>query len=107
MSLKVGIVGMHGIGTPHADAYQSDPLAGLVAVCDAVKERADRAAEKYGVRAYYRLSDMLAGEELDIVDVATGGLENGSWHAEPALEALEAGKHVLVEKPLSSEIQDA
>jgi len=104
---KVGIVGMHGIGFPHADAHSSDPLSDFVAVCDAVKERADSAAEKYGVKAYYSLKDMLENEDLDVVDVATGGLENGSWHCAPAMEAMEAGKNVLVEKPLSSDIEEA
>jgi predicted dehydrogenase len=107
MALKVGIVGMHGIGFPHADSHAKDPLSDFVAVCDAVKERADKAAEKYGVKAYYRLSDMLENEDLDVVDVATGGLENGSWHCAPAMEAMEAGKNVLVEKPLSSDIEEA
>jgi predicted dehydrogenase len=108
MPLKVGIVGIHGIGVPHANAHSQDPLAELVAVCDAVRERADRAAERYGVKAYYSLREMLENEpDLEIVDVCTGGYENGSWHYEPAMEAMEAGKHVLVEKPLSSEIREA
>jgi len=108
MALKVGIVGMKGIGVPHADAHAQDPLADLVAICDVLKDRADSAAAKYGVKAYYSLKDMLDGEpELDIVDVSTGGLENGSWHYDPAMEAMEAGKNVLVEKPLSSDIEEA
>lgn len=108
MALKIGIVGMRGIGMTHANAYRQDPLAQLVAVCDLVKERADSAAEKLGVKAYYSLTEMLRGEpDLDIVDVTTGGFENGSWHYEPAMEAMEAGKHVLVEKPLSNDIGEA
>jgi predicted dehydrogenase len=50
---------------------------------------------------------MLRNEELDIVDVTTGGFENGSWHFEPAMEAMAAGKHVLVEKPLSNDVGEA
>ena len=108
MALKVGIVGLRGIGVPHADAHKADELSNLVAICDAHKERADAAAEKYGAKAYYSLEDMLDGEpDLDIVDVCTGGLENGSWHAGPAMIALEAGKNVLVEKPISSDIEAA
>lgn len=107
MALKIGIVGCRGIGMTHANAYQQDELADLVAVCDVVKERADAMAEKFGVRVYYNLSEMLRGEELDIVDVTTGGFENGSWHFEPAMEAIEAGKHVLVEKPLSNDVGEA
>ena len=85
MALKVGMVGMNGIGYSHAPTHTSDALADLVAICDVVKERADKAAEQYGCKAYYSLEDMLANEELDIVDVTTGGLENGSWHYEPAM----------------------
>lgn len=107
MALKVGIVGLHGIGNTHADAHSKDPLSQFVAVCDVVKERADEAAAKYGVRAYYNLSEMLRNEDLDVVDVTTGGFENGSWHFEPTMEAIEAGKNVLVEKPISNDIEEA
>ena len=107
MALKVGIVGLNGIGNTHAACHTADPLSDLAAVCDVVKSRADAAAEKYGVRAYYSLKDMLAQEDLDIVDVCTGGIENGSWHFEPAMEAMEAGKNVLVEKPISNDIREA
>lgn len=107
MALKVGIIGMRGIGNTHAAAHTADPLSNLVAVCDVVKDRADAAAQKYGVKAYYSLDEMLRNEELDIVDVTTGGYENGSWHFEPAMQAMEAGKHVLVEKPLSNNVGEA
>ncbi len=108
MALKVGVVGLRGIGMTHVDAHSKDPLANLAAVCDVVKARADAAAEKHGVKAYYSLAEMLRNEpELDIVDVCTGGYENGSWHFEPAMEAMEAGKNVLVEKPLSNDVGEA
>ncbi len=108
MALKIGITGVKGIGNTHADAYAKDDLAELVAVCDVVRERADKTAETYGVKAYYRLCDMLdAHPDLDIVDVSTGGDENGGWHYEPTMEALAAGKHVLVEKPISNRIEEA
>ena len=108
MALKVGIVGMRGIGMQHADCHTADELSDLVAVCDLHKDRADEAAEKHKVKAYYTLSDMLDGEpDLDIVDVTTGGLENASWHYEVAVEAVQSGKAVLVEKPLCGDIEEA
>jgi predicted dehydrogenase len=108
MALKVGVVGMRGIGASHADCHVKDPLAKLVAVCDVVKQRADTEAAKRNVKAYHSLKEMLENEpDLDIVDVTTGGFENGSWHFEPAMEAMEAGKHVLVEKPLSNDVHEA
>jgi predicted dehydrogenase len=107
MALRVGVVGIRGIGNRHADCHAADSLSELVAVCDVVKERADEAAEKHGIPAYYSLRDMLAAEDLDIVDVTTGGNENGGWHFEPVMEALDAGKHVLVEKPISNQVSEA
>jgi predicted dehydrogenase len=108
MPLKIVVVGLKGIGTTHCKSHAQDPLAKLVAVCDVVKERADKVAEEFGVPAYYELADALrAHPDLDLVDVCTGGYENGSWHFEPAMQALAAGKHVLVEKPLSNDILEA
>lgn len=108
MALKVGVVGMGGIGNTHAQCHKNDPLAELVAVCDVQKAKADEAAAKYGVEAFYSLREMLrAHPELNIVDVTTSGFEQGSWHYEPVMEALAAGKNVLVEKPISNDINEA
>lgn len=102
--LRVGVIGVRGIGTLHATCYKNDPLAELVAVCDIVKERADDVAQKLGVKAYYSVKDLLAGEQLDSLSVCTGGRENGGDHFAPAMECLGAGKHVLCEKPLSNDV---
>ena len=108
MALKVGVVGVNGIGKRHAECHMADDLSELVAVCDVIKERADETAETHGVKAYYSLAAMLeAHPDLEIVDVATGGNENGGWHFAPTMEALSAGKHVLVEKPISNDIDEA
>jgi len=111
MVLKVGVVGVpfpNGIGMVHASCHSKDKLAKLVAVCDIVKERADGAAREFGVNAYYSVPDMLEEEpDIEVVDVCTGGNENGSLHYEPTIQALDAGKHVLVEKPLSNDIEEA
>lgn len=108
MSLKVGMVGYNSIAVPHANAYRESDLAELVAICDVVDERAAKGAANNDAKAYPSLQAMLEGEpELDIIDVSTGGYENGSWHFEPAMEAMQAGKHVLVEKPLSSDVGQA
>jgi predicted dehydrogenase len=108
MALKIGLVGMGGIGNTHAEVYRHDDLAELVAVCDVKKEKADEAAVKYGVPAFYSLREMLATmPEIEIIDVTTSGYENGSWHYIPVMEALDAGKHVLVEKPISNDVREA
>lgn len=108
MALKVGVVGARGIGTTHAEAHSKDKLANLAGICDVVKSRADEVAKKVGTQSYANLREMLSAHpDIDIVDVCTGGFENGGWHFEPVMEALEAGKHVLVEKPISNDIGEA
>jgi predicted dehydrogenase len=87
--------------------YQADPLAELVGVCDIIKERADAAAERLGVPAFYNLPEMLTAVQPDVCSVATGGYEYGSDHYEPTMQALEAGCHVLGEKPISNVIEEA
>ena len=70
--LNVGIVGLGNIGNVHAGVY-TQKLASdvrLVAVCDLIKEKADKAAQKYGAKAFYSVEEMLKGAgELDAVSV--------------------------------------
>jgi predicted dehydrogenase len=105
--LRVGIIGMGGIGNTHADMYMDNGASRLVAVCDIIKERADAAASRLGAKAYYSAPEMFAAEDLDMVSVATAGVENGSDHYEPTIQSLEAGVHVLCEKPLCNDIEKA
>ncbi|HRR36604.1 MAG TPA: Gfo/Idh/MocA family oxidoreductase, partial [Clostridia bacterium] len=108
MAIKIGIVGMGGIGNTHARCYKADPLAQLVAVCDVIKEKADKAANKHNVQAFYCIEDMMkAHPELDLIDVTTSGFDNGSWHYEPVMKALDAGFNVMVEKPISNDNDEA
>ena len=66
MTLNVAIVGMGGIGNTHARVYQNRDDCKLVAVCDSIKERADKAAVTYGCRAFYSIQEMLsAGITID------------------------------------------
>ena len=108
MAIKVGVVGLGGIGRTHARCYTSDPLAELLAVCDINRERADQAAAEFGVKAYYSIKELVESEpDLEAVSVCTSGYENGSMHFEPSFELLEYGKKVLCEKPLCADIRDA
>lgn len=108
MAIKIGIVGMGGIGNTHARCYRADPLAELVCVCDINRERADKAAEEHGVKAFYSQDEMMkAHPELDLIDVTTSGYDNGSWHYEPVMKALDAGYNAFVEKPISNDHDEA
>ncbi len=104
---RVAVVGLGPIGNKHADIYASLEGAELVSVCDIDKERADAAAKRLGVPAFYTVPDMLKGVELDMLSVATGGKEYGGDHYEPTMQALDAGLHVLCEKPICNEIDKA
>ena len=106
-TLRVGVIGLGSIGNKHSDIYQSLPNAELVGVCDWDRGRADAAAERLGVPAYYSVAELLDKAKPAAVSVATGGEEYGSEHHLPTMEALRAGVHVLGEKPISNEIPPA
>jgi predicted dehydrogenase len=105
--LRVVVVGLGGIGNRHADMYQADSLCELVGVCDKQKDRARTASARLGVPAFENAKAMFAALKPDVCSVATGGYEYGSDHYEPTMQALDAGCHVLGEKPISNEIAKA
>jgi len=105
MALRIGIVGMGGIGNKHARVYQQIEQTEVVACCDIIPERADKAAEAYDAKAFYSVQEMLdSGIELDACSMCTAGVENGGDHYTPTMELLAAGLPVLGEKPISNEI---
>lgn len=105
--LRVAVIGLGNIGKAHARWYSQHPDAELVALCDLLAERVDPVARQYGVKAYHDLGAMLGAERLDAVSVCTAGPENGGHHYAPTMQCLDAGTHVLVEKPLSNDIAQA
>ncbi len=105
--LRVCVIGLGPIGNLHATLHKADPLAELVGVCDIIKERADATAARLGVPAFYDAQQMLDTLKPDVCSIATAGFENGSDHYEVTLQALEAGCHVLGEKPICNEIPKA
>ncbi len=108
MTLNVAIVGLGNIGNTHARVYQQRSDVKLVAVCDIIKERADKAAATYGCPAFYSVQAMLkSGIRIDAASMCTAGKENGGDHYQPTMELLEAGVPTLGEKPISNEIDKA
>ncbi len=98
MSYGFGIIGLGLIADFHAKAIQaiSGAKGTLVACCSRSAEKAKAFAEKYNCRGYANLKEFLAHPGLDIVSICS---PSGA-HLDTALAAAEAGKHVIVEKPL-------
>lgn len=97
--LKIGIIGSGGIAQGcHMRGYAAIPeLCEIVATCDVNEATAKAAAEKFGVKnTYTDYQVMLEKEKPDAVSVATPN----KFHMQPTIDALEAGVHVLCEKPL-------
>ena len=102
--IGVGIIGAGGISHSHARAYQRLPDVKIVAVADIVAERARAAAEQWGAPyAFDNVAELLALPEVEAVSVCTFN----QAHRAPVIAALEAGKPVLVEKPLAATLDDA
>jgi predicted dehydrogenase len=94
--MRFAVVGAGVIGTHHGLVLsQLSDRAELVAVVDHHVDRAERVAAERGGKAFQSLSEALQAVEFDVVAVCT---PTGA-HAEVAIEALEAGKHVIIEKP--------
>lgn len=102
--LKIGIIGAGGISCSHIEAYRKHPDVELYAFCDINADRLRYMGERYGVtRLYTDMNALLALPELDAVSVCTWN--NG--HAPCTIAALNAGKHVLCEKPMAATEADA
>ncbi len=93
--LRAGVIGVGHLGQHHARLYASLPGSRLIGVVDQDHGRASLIGEQYGARAFDDLSDLL--KHVDIVSVAVPT----SAHYSVTRACLEAGKHVLVEKPIA------
>jgi len=102
--LRVGVIGAgRWAASAHLPGFTRSPLCEVVAICDLDRELAERRVEEFGVPSVYTdYREMLAGEDLDVVDVCTrGGPEDPDNHERLAFAALEAGRHCLCEKPVA------
>jgi predicted dehydrogenase len=103
-TLRVGIVAAGIMGELHAKIYRAHPACQVVAVADGNLDRARAMAGKLDIpRSFDSCEAMLAQAEVDLVSVCTPD----HAHAAPAIAAADAGKHVLIEKPLAVTVADA
>ena len=98
-----GIIGLGTWGMTHARGYASHPSARLIAVCDTVRDRAEAVAESCPkCNIYTDYSDILADERIHAVSIATPD----HVREQVFCAAAEAGKHILVEKPLAISVDE-
>lgn len=105
--VRLGIIGCGGIANgKHMPAERDNPDAEMVAFCDLIEERAEKAKKEFGAadsRVYADYRELLKDEEIDAVCVLTPNCS----HCEITVAALEAGKHVLCEKPMAMNYEEA
>ena len=107
--LKVGVIGAgRWAARAHLPGFTRSPLSEVVAICDLNGELAEQRAEEFGIDGVYTdFQEMLEREELDVVDVCTrGGPDDPDNHEKLVFAALEAGKHILCEKPVAHDYRN-
>lgn len=97
-----GVIGAGTWGELHCKVYSSTPGVTLAGIADLDADRAQSVAAKYGAKAYTDYRELLADDSIKAVSITTPDFA----HAEIAIAAAEAGKHVLVEKPLATTTED-
>jgi len=100
--LKVGVIGVGFMGELHARTLVEMPNVDVVGVVDADLERAKEVASKYGIKSYYKEPEELLAQAEAVIIASPETV-----HKQHALLALEAGCHVLLEKPIAHTLEDA
>ena len=102
-NLGIGVIGCGRISLRHMQSISTISSANLVAVADVIEPRAQKYVAEYHVDAYTDYRRILDRKDVDIVNVCTPS----GMHAKMAIEAMKAGKHVIVEKPMALTLEDA
>ena len=101
--LKMAIIGAGTWGEAHANIYAEHPNASVVAICDLNKEKADAFAQRHSLKeVYYDYREMLDKCDCDAVAIVTPDF----LHTDLALACAQAGKHMIIEKPLATKRED-
>jgi dTDP-4-amino-4,6-dideoxygalactose transaminase/predicted dehydrogenase len=101
--INIAIIGCGQIGRNHLDSYRRNPKVRIVACADTDSSRAEAFAKEVGARSYVSHRELIQNEKLQGVSICTVP----STHREIAVDFLEAGVHVLCEKPLALSVRDA
>ncbi|GAG11374.1 unnamed protein product, partial [marine sediment metagenome] len=99
--LKVAVIGVGSMGKNHARVYQESPNASLVALSDTNLPLAKSVADRYGGEAFQDYRQMLEAVRPDAVSIAVPTAD----HEQVALDALESGAHLIIEKPIAATME--
>ncbi len=101
---RVAVIGAGAIGHDHIQGFQQSPYAKVVAIAEKNASRGEETAKKFGVSDLYKdYRRILYRKDIDVVSIALPNY----LHAPVAIATLKAGKHVLVDKPMATNAQDA
>ena len=104
--IKIGVIGCGGMANGHMEALlkmkESDNVE-ITAVCDVYTKRLDKAKELTKAQAFKNYQEILGKKDIDYVLIATPE----HWHYQMTLDAIDAGKHIYVEKPMTHTIEQA
>lgn len=100
---RVAVIGCGFFGRMHAEVYTKLPNVELVAICDLLEERAKEIAATLRTVSYTDYNEILLRNDIDAVDICVPD----DSHTEVALKAIQAKKHILVEKPLADSVENA
>ncbi|MCM8815303.1 MAG: Gfo/Idh/MocA family oxidoreductase [Candidatus Omnitrophica bacterium] len=101
--LKVGIIGAGGISHCHIDAFRQLPDIEIAAICDTNQEKLAFVAEKFGILKRFVNWEDIVKEPVDIISICSPN----AFHAQQAVAALKSGKHVICEKPVATNVEEA
>src|SRR5215216_1251596 len=101
--MRVGLIGAGFMGGVHLDAYASIPDVEVVGIADARIEAAVAGAEMVGAQPYASYEDLVAVEDVEVVDVCLPT----AFHRHLAVRAAGEGRHVILEKPIARTMEDA
>lgn len=101
--VRMGIIGCGAISGLNVLGYRAHPRAEIIAVCDLARARAEQCARQWGASYVYRdYHELLANKAVDAVDIITPH----DLHAEIAIQAAQAGKHISVQKPMALNLEE-
>ncbi|MDD5658817.1 MAG: Gfo/Idh/MocA family oxidoreductase [Actinomycetota bacterium] len=101
--IKIGVIGLGWFGEHHVDTLLQLPLAEVAAICTRRPDHLKKMSDKYNIKkTYTNYRDMLDDKNIDMVSIVT----HVSDHSQIAIDSINAGKHVFLEKPMASTVEE-